>query len=188
MSLVHGWHYRRFVIQKLENSTSSSLTTEEFNYTTKKINENFSNYSAWHNRTKLLPVYLESAEHPERRITLSSELEYAIQAIYTDPDDQSAWLYHQWLLIAANDLVPDLTSDEFFDLASKQVDSITELYEVEPESYNCMFFLVKYQIHCKKMTGKTPTLSVPAKDLLEKLQKTDVMRRNMYKYYESFII
>lgn len=184
----HGWHYRRFVIQKLEQATSTSLTTEEFKYTTKKINENFSNYSAWHNRTKLLPAYLETAEASDRRTTIYSELEYAIQAIYTDPDDQSAWLYHQWLLIETKELVPDMTTEEFFDLVSKQIDSIGELYEVEPDSSNCMFFLVKYLIHCKKITGKSPKTSFSAEDLLNKLQQTDAMRKNMYKYYESFIL
>ena len=48
-SIVHCWNYRRWICDQSNTSTKT-----EFDYTTKKIQENFSNYSAWHNRSLLL--------------------------------------------------------------------------------------------------------------------------------------
>lgn len=47
---VHCWNYRRAVAGLAGASPES-----EFALTTAKINENFSNYSAWHYRTVLIP-------------------------------------------------------------------------------------------------------------------------------------
>lgn len=46
-----------------------SMVEEEFAYTTKMINANLSNFSAWHNRSKLIPRYLNerSVSHEERK-------------------------------------------------------------------------------------------------------------------------
>ena len=71
----HGWGYRRQVASALEElavamgSMSTSMTEDEFAYTTKMIESNLSNFSAWHRRSKLIPTLLNerNASHAKRR-------------------------------------------------------------------------------------------------------------------------
>ncbi|ORX53255.1 protein prenylyltransferase [Hesseltinella vesiculosa] len=99
----HGWTYRRVVVHHLRQSTASaeeddSLVNQEFDFTTQKINQSFSNYSAWHQRSKLLPEIVKDMTAEEKNDVARNELEMVQNAIYTDPDDQSAWLYYWWVL------------------------------------------------------------------------------------------
>ncbi|KAL9578456.1 MAG: hypothetical protein Q9212_005709, partial [Teloschistes hypoglaucus] len=65
----HGWGYRRKVVAAMEelspqidaSSTDdrSSMTEAEFEYTTRMIKNNLSNFSAWHRRSKLIPRLLD---------------------------------------------------------------------------------------------------------------------------------
>ncbi|KAF3790154.1 Geranylgeranyl transferase type-2 subunit alpha [Nymphaea thermarum] len=107
----HGWNYRRF-LAALKNATYE----EELEYMTDKINKSISNYSAWHNRRHIfsLPLFnhydlkwnviksnllkQEAEGHLSKEQTLAGEFELVDGAIFTDPDDQSAWFYHLWLL------------------------------------------------------------------------------------------
>ncbi|RUP47789.1 hypothetical protein BC936DRAFT_145327 [Jimgerdemannia flammicorona] len=73
----HGWNYRRYVISQLARDpgmtdtqalrTSPALARSEFEFTTRKVTQNFSNYSAWHNRSKLLPIVVDEIEGEEAR-------------------------------------------------------------------------------------------------------------------------
>lgn len=70
----HGWGYRRTVIAALESggpdqgkpgtpdAAGRSRVEDEFNYTTKMIETNLSNFSAWHSRSKLIPRLLDERQ------------------------------------------------------------------------------------------------------------------------------
>ncbi|KAL7181193.1 hypothetical protein ACSBR1_040128 [Camellia fascicularis] len=73
---------------------------EELHFTTDLINENFSNYSSWHNRSVILSHLLEKRAQGSfsKEKVLTEEYDLVHQALFTDPDDQSGWFYHLWLL------------------------------------------------------------------------------------------
>jgi geranylgeranyl transferase type-2 subunit alpha len=66
MRTVHGWDYRRYMVSALKRAPDppaystrkrpKPTTASELAYTTSKISASFSNYSAWHYRSKLLPI------------------------------------------------------------------------------------------------------------------------------------
>ena len=54
---VLAWNYRRYVLASMPVKKPD---IEEFAYTTKKIEASFSNFSAWHQRSKVYPLLWES--------------------------------------------------------------------------------------------------------------------------------
>jgi hypothetical protein len=63
---------------------------DEFAFSTERIYKNFSNYSAFHHRTTYAAGYLREAGIDARDF-VRQELEMVQQAIFTEPDDQTAW-------------------------------------------------------------------------------------------------
>ena len=89
----HCWDYRRFVVKIGDLSEA-----DELDKTTSLIECNFSNYSAWHYRSTLLCGGVDKNRDNIEESVIRREHEWTENAYFTDPADQSVWLYHQWLL------------------------------------------------------------------------------------------
>lgn len=67
----HAWGYRRRVVAQLESPQldGKSMVESEFEYTTKKIHEDLSNFSAWHSRSQLIPrlLNMRQADDDDRK-------------------------------------------------------------------------------------------------------------------------
>lgn len=129
----HTWAHRmriRAIIASHKPQQSHQLERNELSFVEEKINEDFANFSAWHHRSVLLPHVGETSNDTVQLIR--DELHYVRQAFYTDPDVQSVWFYHRWLLAGAPvrgaqaTLEPQILTDE--------LDACNELLELEPEA------------------------------------------------------
>lgn len=99
----HGWNHRRFIVGLLDSAEFELLFTE------KLLFRNFSNYSAWHNRSMLLESEFKREGGAEAiLISLEKEISLVRKAYYTEPSDQSAWMYLLWcyqqVALAGSDL------------------------------------------------------------------------------------
>jgi geranylgeranyl transferase type-2 subunit alpha len=97
----HAWSYRKFLVDTF------SLKLDDLEYSKKLIESDFSNYSAW---------YLRMAAFDTASIDPQQEHELVWNAIFTEPNDQSAWQYHDWLLerfpniVGEEDMIKELES------------------------------------------------------------------------------
>ncbi|KAF1756821.1 hypothetical protein GCK72_013275 [Caenorhabditis remanei] len=92
----HCWDHRR-IVARLANRTEE----QELEFSNRLIDENFSNYSAWHYRSIALQNIHRDAATGMTKIDdalIGSELQKVKNAFYMDAEDQSAWTYTRWLL------------------------------------------------------------------------------------------
>jgi geranylgeranyl transferase type-2 subunit alpha len=121
----HCWTYRRYVADK-----AKITPLDELKFAMKKIEQNFSNYSAWHQRSYLLPqCYAQDLEAFKNAIL--GEFDLVKQALYTEPEDQSGWFYHRWLVGVSKKL---METNDFKDMLRKELETLNELLELEPNS------------------------------------------------------
>ncbi|KAI9293198.1 protein prenylyltransferase [Neoconidiobolus thromboides FSU 785] len=106
----HGWNYRLRIVAKLlhlmkEKKDKVELLLEEWKFTGEKIKASFSNASAWHYRIQLKKKVEDIAikegevnEEDKNKIKeimkMDNELKLVKNAFYTDPEDQSSFIYY----------------------------------------------------------------------------------------------
>ncbi|KAM0790630.1 hypothetical protein ACM66B_004492 [Microbotryomycetes sp. NB124-2] len=182
----HSWDYRRYLVSMLTTlppieGLPRPTTESELAFTTKKIGDNFSNFSAWHYRTKLLAKLWQekgwNEENAERKDQIESEFDLVKQALWSDPNDQSAWLYHRWL-VGGGTLA----------IVRREIQGIEELLEEEPDSRLCLDALVYFKRLLVTLLGNDDAtlsereqLNSACLYMLEKLQIIDPLRSMRYR-------
>jgi geranylgeranyl transferase type-2 subunit alpha len=201
----HGWDCRRAVVARLARThvgecetlafpavlrsptlTAASraalleLADNELAYALHHIETNFSNFSAWHQRIQLLPhVWTARRLVPtEIDTAIDRERELAKHAMYTDPTDQSVWLYHRWIL-------DQLGADPIRKQAvlRAEVAAIHDLFVLEPDSKWCAQSLAHYKSLLANLTpdpAERAALETDAKALLHRLLEIDPDRAGRY--------
>jgi len=174
----HAWSYRRYVFSKMANPPS---LTSDLAYTTRKIEANFSNFSAWHQRSKVLTSLWEAGQL-DRKTCLEEEFELVQNAMYTDPDDQSVWMYHAWLIGQGDDA----------EILKREIDSIQELLNEQPDSKWCMESIVRYKRllmgkHCRQDSDDQRKLTNECLQLLDKLREIDPPRKRRYQEISELV-
>ena len=216
----HGWDYRRFVIQELRrlqemaraskeevetstladsttNSTSMQARTEtitesEFAYTTKMIKSNLSNFSAWHNRSKLIPQLLDErkASDTDRRKLFNEELAFIQSAVFTDPYDQSLWYYHHFLMseVSRTDgqAFVKFTDDERAECFRGEIEAIRDLLEDTDDCKWVYQSLLMYSTQLLKLVADDDLVtSEDTRSWLSQLRKLDPMRSKRWDDWEQ---
>ncbi|KAL3797696.1 hypothetical protein ACHAW5_004382 [Stephanodiscus triporus] len=139
-----GVQYIAKTISMLTQEELEEIINNEWNFTNSKIQDNFSNGSAFHYRSKLLPLMLEfrlqsshspAARYKESLVLAREEWEnILLNAIFTEPDDQ--WWYHRFIVswVKPSADVGDEMLLEYETLLFEMADSLRELLEVEKEN------------------------------------------------------
>ncbi|EKM55625.1 uncharacterized protein PHACADRAFT_256366 [Phanerochaete carnosa HHB-10118-sp] len=169
----HAWNYRRYVLGTMPVRRSE---LSELAYTSRKIEANFSNFSAWHQRSKVLTALWESNTVDPVK-SKEEEFDLVKNAMYTDPGDQSVWIYHRWLVGDGGEAA----------LLKREINTIQELLNEQPDSKWCMESLVHYKrLLLQKHTtsfqpGEQVNLVESCIGLLQELGALDPARRQRYK-------
>ncbi|EAU88364.2 RAB-protein geranylgeranyltransferase [Coprinopsis cinerea okayama7 len=166
----HAWDYRRYVLASMPVPRPE---LSELGYTSRKIGANFSNFSAWHQRSKVLPRLWEAGTLDEKT-SRESEFELVRNAMYTEPADQSVWVYHRWLVGSNPDKV----------LLLREIEAINELLEEQPDSKWCMESTVHYSRLFIKLYPSDPAaagLFKKCQKYLKELEVLDPYRAQRYR-------
>ncbi|KAL0260429.1 Rab geranylgeranyltransferase [Diplodia seriata] len=186
----HGWNYRRLIVKNLEelpaeDGNGTTMVEPEFEYTTKMIKTNLSNFSAWHNRSKLIPRLLDerNADGVARQKFMRSELELIQGALYTDPYDQSLWFYHAFLIATLDKNSPrhariilDVDDELRAGYLEEELDSIREMLDGAEDCKWIYQALLETATALKAARQEDADLAAEMAEWLSQLKKLDPLR------------
>jgi geranylgeranyl transferase type-2 subunit alpha len=195
----HCWAYRRFVsaaavpvpphVNDSGEEIIVNVAQEEFDYSTEKIAENFSNYSSFHHRSVYLRQLSSVIDDPRSKQTLTQELAIVENAVFTEPDDQSAWWYHQFLLVWSHHNMLGASDEDitwFRGVLEGQLDVMRSLLELETASkwaMTCIVNLIDVIVRsCPHLADVDDALVEERTSFLMRLIEVDNMHVHRYQY------
>ena len=151
----HCWGYRMFACNILKELGKYD-DDEEMKFANSCAEENFSNYSAWHARAKIIS---KQPAGEEKNCLINEELELLSNAFYTCPQDQSGWMYANWL-------ISESTSK---DSITKVTEAAQELLDDDPSQKWPRLALITNELN-----------SATKSEYFSKLKEVDSMRNGYY--------
>ena len=202
----HGWNYRRLVTKNLiqlaeerqielgnvpvKPQQRNKLVEHEFLYTTKMINTNLSNFSAWHQRSRLISILLTERQATEsmRATMLDDEFELIESALYTDPYDQSLWFYYQFLMtvVTEEQTTDSLTflivaKEDRLRYLRRELDKLQDLLKVAEDCKWIYQALLYYSsVYCSSVGEGEESIRPQFKKWLSQLQNLDPLRKGRW--------
>lgn len=190
----HGWDYRRRIVAQIERLSGDTRVEAEFSYTTKMIRTALHNFSALHYRSKLIPRLLDErkADGHHRRRILDDELEL-MQTALIDPNNQSPWFYHQFLMSTIvpdvqrdSAIVLDLTMAERITYYEREIERIEEILETDEDCKWVYEALLRYSTELNLLNNETVQASASKLRLwLSKLRQLDCFRAGRWDDLQS---
>lgn len=198
ISNYSAWHNRSQLIEKLMIQSPILLdnSPEEPINKDKSINLKQNEIEEWAEIFKVNDI------NDKKFKFLTKELNYINNAIFTDPDDSSVWIYMKWLF--SNYFLKDLKNPQIYKLISSDLNNINELNELELEDNNienkwCLqlqFYLLNI-LYTNKITDnvvvdgdseaaedkKLTELKTKLDSILTKMSSIDTLRVNRYLEY-----
>ncbi|GMF06699.1 unnamed protein product [[Candida] boidinii] len=198
ISNYSAWHNRSQLTEKLMIQSPISLdnSPEEPINKDKSINLKQNEIEEWAEIFKVNDI------NDKKFKFLTKELNYINNAIFTDPDDSSVWIYMKWLF--SNYFLNDLKNPQIYKLISSDLSNINELNELELEDNNienkwCLqlqFYLLNI-LYTNKITDnvvvdgdseaaedkKLTELKTKLDSILTKMSSIDTLRVNRYLEY-----
>ena len=199
----HCWNYRRWVAEsfsKVQGKNTQQQEDEkllplqtELEYTLSCIHRNFSNYSAWHQRSCLLTQ--RATQSPVSIIDLTLEFVLVRKAVFTVPDDQSPWFYRRWVvtelckhLNEKDSLEWEICFEAIYKVLMEDCLHLQTLIEAEPRCRWPVAALVHTQQTFDKSIKGMKTCSIIGNETIEglihKLKEIDPLR---IRYYEHLV-
>lgn len=188
-------------MDKLESPElrGKSLAEDEFAYTTRMINLNLSNFSAWHNRSQLILRVLaeRDADDATRAAFLVKELDMVREGLNVGPEDQSLWYYHQFLISQIVDdsnrhtIAPALTITERITYLKHEIEEIKELLEDYSDIKWIYQALLEYTLQLRRLEQHSPRDDSEAscsRAWVDKLVALDPMRRGRWDEFAREIV
>lgn len=159
----HCWHYRNFLIEK-QQQDSETFHHQVVEKSRQLIERNFSNYSAWHLRVQGLKRDLD-------KVDWDLELELTHQAMFTEPADQSAWLYYRWAIKRAS-----LSEQRL------EEESETILMLLEDEGKDCKWPLLALVQLQALLPQNSVNAVLLANEYCSRLSNVDPLHTNFYQH------